>query len=82
MYFKVQCYLIFQFIFTVAAVAEINGRLEEFVEWHRKLKKSPSVIKLLVKDSYKGCGRIRRKAPPKKKKVEPIRERVELASVV
>ena len=63
-------------------MAEINGRLEEFVEWHRKLKKLPSVTKLLVKDSYKGCGRKRRKAPPKKKKVEPIKERVELAPVV
>ena len=64
------------------AVAEINGRLEEFVEWHRKLKKSPSVTKLLVKDAYKGCGRKGGKAPPKKKKVEPIRERVELTPVV
>ena len=34
------------------AVAEINGRPEEFVKWHRKPKKSPSVPKILMKDAH------------------------------
>ena len=49
------------------AVAEINGKLAQFVEWYRKFKKSPSVTKLLMKDASKGCGRKGGKAPRKKK---------------
>ena len=62
-------------------MAEIDGRLDKFVEWHRKLSHQ-MLPKLVTKDVSKGCGRKGGKAPAKKKKVEPIRERVELTPVV
>ena len=63
------------------AVAEINGRLAQFVEWHRKSKKSTSFTKLLMKDVPKGYGRKGGKAPPRKKKVEPVMKRVKLTPI-
>ena len=60
------------------AVAEVNGKLPQFVDWFRKTKKLPNLSKLAMKDIPKESGCKGGKAPRKKKKSEPITSRVSL----
>lgn len=59
------------------AVAEVNGKLEQFVEWYCKSKKSPSLSRLALKDIPKGCGRKGSKPPRKRMKAQPISKRLD-----
>lgn len=64
-------------------MAEVNGKLGQFIEWYRKHKKlSPSLTKLFMKDVSKGSGQKGGKAPLKKKKSVSITERIEPHPIV
>ena len=59
------------------AVAEVNGKLWQFVEWYRKSKKLLSLSRLVVKDMPKGRGQKGSKPPRKKQKLNPVSKRVD-----
>ena len=65
----------------VVAVAEVNGKLKQFIEWYRKAKKMPSLTKLATSDMPKGRGRKGGRVPRKKQTKTPIATRVDLVDV-
>ena len=65
----------------VVAVAEVNGKLKQFIELYRKAKKMPSLTKLATSDMPKGRGRKGGRVPRKKQTKTPIATRVDLVDV-
>ena len=65
----------------VVAVAEVNEKLNQVIEWYRKAKKMPSLTKLATSDMPKGRGHKGRRVPRKKRTKTPIATRVNLVDV-
>ena len=65
----------------VVAVAELNSKLGQFIEWYRKANKIPSLSKLATSDMPKGRGRKGGQAPRKKQAKTPVTARIDLINV-
>ena len=65
----------------VVAAAEVNGRLNHFIEWYRKAMKMPSLAKLVTSDMPKGRGRKGGCVPRKKQTKTLVTIRVNLIDI-
>ena len=59
------------------AVAHLNNSLQQFISWFTKAKKKPNFTKVAVHDMPAGRGRKGTQAPRKRKKQEPVTNRID-----